>query len=214
MGMLVRWIVSALIGAIMGAAIWAGITYFTNYEIGWIAWGIGLLVGIAVRMGAENEAGFGPGAVAAIFAVASILAGKYAAIHLLVNSKLSEAPGVTFTENDELVKLADEVATEWQDAKKKLRWPPGQSVETAQAEPDYPKDVWAEAKKRWDAIPAEEQQKRIHASEVQFAEIKGMIVDGVVDQGFKSSFSPADLLFFGLAVFTAFKVGSGLNTDS
>lgn len=214
MGMLVRWIISALIGAIIGAAIWAGITYFTNYEIGWIAWGIGLLVGIAVRMGAGNEAGFGPGAVAAIFAVASILAGKYAAVHLLVNSKLSEAPTVTFTETDEIVQLADEVASEWQESKKTMSWPPGQSVETAQAESDYPKDVWAEAKKRWDAIPAEEQQARIKAAEEQFAELKGMLVDGVVEQGFTSSFSPADLLFFGLAIFTAFKVGSGLSSDS
>jgi hypothetical protein len=35
----------------------------------------------------------------------------------------------------------------------------------------------------------------------------------VVDEGFKASFSPIDLLFFGLAVFTAFKVGSGMSGE-
>jgi hypothetical protein len=35
--------------AFLGAAIWAAITVFTGYQIGWMAVGVGFLVGISVR---------------------------------------------------------------------------------------------------------------------------------------------------------------------
>lgn len=38
-----------LIAAFAGAAIWAGVTIATEYQIGWMAVGIGFLVGVAVR---------------------------------------------------------------------------------------------------------------------------------------------------------------------
>jgi hypothetical protein len=40
---------AGLVAAVTGAAIWAGITVATDYQIGWMAVGIGFLVGIAVR---------------------------------------------------------------------------------------------------------------------------------------------------------------------
>lgn len=41
---------AGLIAAVTGAAIWAGITVATEYQIGWMAVGVGMLVGIAVRV--------------------------------------------------------------------------------------------------------------------------------------------------------------------
>ncbi len=43
-----------LIAAFAGAAIWAGVTIATEYQIGWMAVGIGFLVGIAVRAGGKG----------------------------------------------------------------------------------------------------------------------------------------------------------------
>lgn len=40
---------AGLAASLAGAAGWAAITYTTNYQIGWMAVGVGLLVGIAVR---------------------------------------------------------------------------------------------------------------------------------------------------------------------
>jgi len=40
---------AGIVAAIVGAAIWAGITVATEYQIGWMAVGVGFLVGIAVR---------------------------------------------------------------------------------------------------------------------------------------------------------------------
>ena len=40
---------AGLVAAAAGAALWATITVITNYQIGWMAIGVGALVGVAVR---------------------------------------------------------------------------------------------------------------------------------------------------------------------
>lgn len=42
-------VIGGLAAAIVGAAIWAGVTIATQYQIGWLAVGIGFLVGWSVR---------------------------------------------------------------------------------------------------------------------------------------------------------------------
>jgi hypothetical protein len=41
-------LVGGLVAGAIGAGIWAVIAYFTGFELGWIAWGVGLLVGVGV----------------------------------------------------------------------------------------------------------------------------------------------------------------------
>ncbi len=43
-------IVGGVVAALIGAAVWAGITVMTEYQIGWMAIGVGLLAGYAVRL--------------------------------------------------------------------------------------------------------------------------------------------------------------------
>ena len=43
-----------LFAALAGAAVWAGATIATGYQVGWLAVGIGFLVGIAVRAGGKG----------------------------------------------------------------------------------------------------------------------------------------------------------------
>ncbi len=45
----VMGILAGLIAAVVGAGIWASVTVMTEYQIGWMTVGIGLLVGFAVR---------------------------------------------------------------------------------------------------------------------------------------------------------------------
>ena len=42
--------VGGLIAAIVGAAIWATVTVLSGWQIGWMAVGVGILVGLAVRV--------------------------------------------------------------------------------------------------------------------------------------------------------------------
>lgn len=51
---LVMGILYGLFAALAGAAVWAGATIATGYEVGWLAVGIGFLVGIAVRAGGKG----------------------------------------------------------------------------------------------------------------------------------------------------------------
>jgi len=66
---------AAVAAGIIGAAIWAATAKFANYEIGYVAWGIGALVGgAAMFMGAAGRFG---GMVCAVVALLSIAGGKY-----------------------------------------------------------------------------------------------------------------------------------------
>ena len=47
-------VVAGLVASLVGAAIWAGVTIATGYQIGWMAVGVGFLVGFAVRIGGKG----------------------------------------------------------------------------------------------------------------------------------------------------------------
>lgn len=42
-------LVGGVIATLAGAIVWGAVTYFTEYQIGWMAIGVGFLVGIAIR---------------------------------------------------------------------------------------------------------------------------------------------------------------------
>jgi FtsH-binding integral membrane protein len=66
---------AGLIAAVAGAAVWAGVTVVTEYQIGWMAVGIGFLVGIAVRsMGKGIDQVFG--VVGAVMALVGCVLGN------------------------------------------------------------------------------------------------------------------------------------------
>jgi len=46
---LVMGTLAGLVASVAGASIWAGVTVMTEYQIGWMAIGIGLMIGFAVR---------------------------------------------------------------------------------------------------------------------------------------------------------------------
>lgn len=135
------WPIGGAVGGLAGAAIWAAIAYATEHEIGWIAWGVGLLVGLGVRFAAGESDGFGPGLTAVGMSFVSIWAGKAGAIFFLVRAAAAQG----------------EIA-------------------------GVPADPIALALASLVAVPL--------------------------------TFGPLDLLWFGLAGFTAFKVGSNMASDS
>ncbi|MEZ6096102.1 MAG: hypothetical protein R3C03_18070 [Pirellulaceae bacterium] len=56
-------IFAGLAAGLMGAAIWAAIAYFANVEIGYVAVGIGFLVGFVIAQTGPNGTGPAIGAV-------------------------------------------------------------------------------------------------------------------------------------------------------
>lgn len=196
-----------------GAAVWAAIVYFFALEIGWLAWGVGLLVGVAVVFGNEGEKSKAAGTAAAIIAALSVIVGKYTAVQAFA-SETDEMVAETrqlIQDNDEYVisYLADEVVAEYEMEGRELHWPGDTLPMEAVAETDYPADVWATAEARWDSMgPAGQEEFRAQTA-TTFEETAAMFQDMLVEEGFRSSFSGIDFLFFGLAVVTAYQIAAG-----
>lgn len=207
---MIKGVAAAVIAGIAGAAVWAAVSHYTGYEVGFIAWGVGLVVGIAMMAGAGNSAGAQTGVLAAIIAVAAVLGGKYATVHLDLQEFTSEmeASGFEISEHDLLVQHADEVVAEWEAEGRRLAWPEGMTVDEAWEVEDYPPDVWAEAEQRWEALGPQAQQAALAQYEQETREAFASFAETARDEVFLESFSLFDLLWFGLAVLTAFKVGS------
>ncbi|MEX0728739.1 MAG: hypothetical protein WEB58_08830 [Planctomycetaceae bacterium] len=79
-----------LIAGGIGAFIWGGIGYFTGYEIGWLAWGIGAACGAAVGAGSGAVDEFVSGMIAVVCALGSIALGKYLIVYFLMQKLVAE----------------------------------------------------------------------------------------------------------------------------
>lgn len=209
-------IVAGVVAGAVGAAIWAAISYYGNVEIGYVAWGIGILVGVAVAATGKNTALAGVAAV--LITIVSLLAGKYAAIELAmqndfgsVEDAIAELKTDT-SDQDFIVHLADQIVFLREDQGQEINWPEGMSFEDAYEQADYPADIWNEADGKWQSSSPDEResirQEYYTLTEANMRANWDAFGNQVREQGFMASFSPFDLLFFGLAVFTAWGIAS------
>ena len=81
------------IAAIVGGAAWGLITAITGWEIGYVAWGIGLLAGFGVVMGSGGRRGTPLQLVAVASAVLGILIGKYFTFFQALKEWVAEEQG-------------------------------------------------------------------------------------------------------------------------
>jgi hypothetical protein len=80
---LVLGISAGVVAAVIGAVIWALITVATNYQIGWMAVGIGFLVGYAIRFfGKGVDQIFGISG--AVIALLGCVAGNFLTVLIVV----------------------------------------------------------------------------------------------------------------------------------
>lgn len=148
----IAWLVGGLAGGLIGAAAWMVVVYFTDYELGVIAWGIGVLAGYGVRVVAGGRKGAGPAMVAVVAALLSVGVGKVGSIAMAIR------PGAV-TEEYAVVALADVVVRDFEREGRAVEWPGGITQDTASEEADYPPEVWTEAETRWLAIPPAERER-------------------------------------------------------
>lgn len=208
---LISGFVGALIGGVAGAAIWAAVVKFTGFEIGWVAWGIGALVGLGFRLGAKDLGTPATGVLAAAVALLAVLAGKYTVVYLYTHEYLADhtvSPELASSDEFVLSCVADGVIEEWQSAGRFVQWPNGVDPDAAATESDYPPAAWAEAEARWAAMtPADQQAFRDGV--VAFYTTSDPVAEAALSIGaFFASFGFFDLLWIGLAVATAFRMGA------
>ena len=207
---MIKGMIGGLIGGAIGAAVWAAVGFYTGHENGWIACLVGALVGFLTGVLAGDDASPLTGAAAAIIAVAAIAAGKYAWIHIYV-SKASAKMHSEYRVTDEIamVAIADQVVEEWEKSSKPMKWPDGKSSDEAEVEADYPKEVWSDAKARWDAMQPGQRDTYKKDLEENHHAVMDEVLATVQAEAFKRSFDLFDIIFAALAVASAFKLGSG-----
>jgi hypothetical protein len=86
---------AGLVAAVIGAAAWALVAFYSGYELGWLAIGIGFLVGMAIRVagrGASNRFGV----MGAVLSLASVLLGKFAAMIMVMSKELDMTISIIF----------------------------------------------------------------------------------------------------------------------
>ncbi len=86
-------VLGGVAGAAVGGFIWGLIAVGTGYEIGWIAWGVGLLAGFGVLLFAGGRRGTPLQLVAVAAAVLGILIGKYFTFYYAFREYVSEEMG-------------------------------------------------------------------------------------------------------------------------
>ncbi|HEX8312044.1 MAG TPA: hypothetical protein VF614_12045 [Chthoniobacteraceae bacterium] len=81
-------VLAGVTAAVVGGGLWAAITLMTNYQIGWMAVGVGFLVGYAVRMAGK---GVTPiyGVIGAVCALLGCLLGNFFTATELIAQHLS-----------------------------------------------------------------------------------------------------------------------------
>jgi hypothetical protein len=208
-----KGLLGAVVGATLGALIWIAIGYYTGFEVGYIAWGVGLLAGIGMQFAGSERLSPATGALATVAAVLAILIAKYAVVEMVMADALADIPAASEIGADAgIARIADEVVNEFDAAGKTVQWPA--EDDDATTEESYPADVWREARTRWEELPADEQATRLEAVRTEYEESLEQLVAGLRKQAFIESFSGFDLLWFGLAAITAYKVGAASGSQT
>lgn len=147
---MLRGLIGGAIGGLVGAAIWTAIGFWTGYELGWIAWGIGGLVGIGVGVGTKQEGGPLGAGIAVVLSIAAIAGGKWSVVYLQV-------AGWVGGDEHAISDIADVVLAEHQENGESIGLKPNaEDADTYQEM--YPTIVWFEASTRWQAMSPTEQE--------------------------------------------------------
>lgn len=206
--------VAGVVAGAVGAAIWAAIAYFAHVEVGYVALGVGALVGLAVA--ATGRKGVVAGVGAVLITVVALLAGKFACVEMLLHNQLAELPTTVDRVDDEraTVWIAASIVEQREEAGIEVNWQRGMNFDKASEPAHYPSDVWQEAVDSWSAMSVEEQvafkQQRVDA----FNAYLQPEIDKARKEEFLATFSPFDLLFFGLAIVTAWGIAKGADSST
>lgn len=215
---------AAFIAVLLGAILWAVVACVTGYECGIIAWGIGVLAGLGLTKFIDAR-GVGIGLLACLFAFLGILMGKFFIANWYIIPRLKQEvhkfePGqehiAELMENSDTMfsvaclQLADngefEEALAWRviavHYSGELPSEDKQEIEAARQESLQLLNNWSDSEKE-------------AAVQAQYAKLVGKITDFMVKTkiglliAFIATFSLWDLLWFPIALSSAYKIGAG-----
>ncbi len=155
-GTYVPAILAGLVAAVAGGVAWGLIVKWTDYEVGFVAWGIGFLTGIAILAATRGARGLPFQAIAIVCALLGILIGKYLGFVWILQGAAEDAGGdisIPVFSSDTINLFFDELGLvfDWID----LLWV-GLAVYTAwrTLQPEQPEPVGTPPEPRRPAEPA------------------------------------------------------------
>lgn len=96
-GSLVPAVIGGLVAAVIAGAIWGLITVVTGYEIGWVAWGVGILAGYGAVVFARGQRGVPLQLVAVGAAMLGVAIGKYVTFYAVLKQYAADEFGAEAT---------------------------------------------------------------------------------------------------------------------
>lgn len=185
-----RALAGGVAGGVIGVVLWAAVTYFTGYEIGWVAWFVGVLTGAGVSAAIERRGGALTGLLACVIAVGAVGVGKVAMARLSASDAIASI-GENFSEEDAVFHMA-------------MNDPEGEPGEDGEYDPA----ALDRAGARWEAMSETERDAyRLQAANEVREEMEAN-TGAVTIVALIGSLSPFDLLWIGLAGVSAFKLAS------
>jgi hypothetical protein len=100
---LVPAIAGGVLAALVGGFVWGLIVIVTDYEVGFVAWGIGFLAGIAVVRFAGGRTGGPLQAVAVVASLLGIVTGKYISFAYFFKKAVDDRFGVELSYFDSTI---------------------------------------------------------------------------------------------------------------
>jgi hypothetical protein len=92
-GTLVKAVLAAVMAAVVGGVIWGLIVKWSDYEVGFVAWGIGFVAGMAVLLATGGRRGLPLQVIAIVAALFGILIGKYLSYAWVLQEVVEEQLG-------------------------------------------------------------------------------------------------------------------------
>lgn len=206
---MLRGLVGALIGGLIAAAAWALIAYYLNRESTLVALGVGVLVGKGMQYGLTESPGTRSGAIAALVALATIVAGKFAAVQIIIREDMERAAFMQPV-NEEACKiqLGFAVMEELEKEGKSLKWPEGRNADNLEHFEEFPDQIRNEVDAEWMAMTPEEKTDFTKATQLAYDQYRQDVAADASVTGFVNSFSFYDILWGALAMAAAAGIGS------
>lgn len=186
-------LVAAALGGLVGAGLWILIAYLTDYEIGYAAWALGGLVGAGMVWGTRTASPL-HGVIAVLLTLVFVYVAKLGLLNLVVmpnvpftadidtepREAIAQALAAEDAANDPTLQSDDDVGVAYQENLKSMR-----------------ERVAGWSDEEVEAYVAEVREAYLVAQR----ESEGMV-------SVRDLLGPMDLLFIGLAVVTAYKLGT------
>ena len=185
-----RALVGGIAGGVIGVILWTSVTYFTGYEIGWVACLVGVLTGLGVSAAIEKRGGVLTGLLASLIAVGAIGVGKITMARLAASEAIADV-GENFTDEDAVFFMAR-----------------NDSDARPNDERGFDPAAIDRAAARWKTMSETEHDAyRLQAANEVRQEMEAN-AEAVTVVALVRSLSPYDLLWIGLAAMSAIKLAS------